>query len=114
MFPLWVEQSRGGELLRSPSKKTSFFQMRKNLEAKIRTLEKMFKSLVSSGQILDSLYSSRAQAISSTPDYYMFGASEKVVNSAAVIGAQIMLRATLLTTIKSMDSLQARDNGPAD
>ena len=58
------------------------------LEAKIGALKERFKILASSGQILNSPSSSKAQASFSTPDYYMFGASGEVVSSAAVTRAQ--------------------------
>ena len=86
----------------------------KTLEAKIGALEERFKSLASSGQILDSPTSSGAQASSSTPDYYMFGASGEVMSSAAVTRAHDVLRATPSTTGESVTILQARDNAPAD
>ena len=60
----------------------------KALEAKVGALEERFKNLASSGQISDVPSSSGAQASSSTPDYYMFGASGEVVSSAAVTRAQ--------------------------
>ena len=61
-----------------PEKRPSWEQ-KNMLEAKIA-----FKSLVSSGQILDTPSSPGAQANSSTLDYYIFGASGEVVSSAAV------------------------------
>ena len=78
------------------------------MEAKIEALEEKFKSLASSGQILDLPSSSVAQANSSILDYYMFGASGEVVSSAVVS------QATLLTTRESVASLRARDNAPTD
>jgi hypothetical protein len=53
----------------------------KALEAKVGALE---ENLTSSGQISDVPSSSRAQARSSTPDYYMFGASGQIMSSTAV------------------------------
>jgi hypothetical protein len=53
LFSLWAQQSRGGELLRSPSRKCPSSDREKTLETKIDALEERFKSLVSSGQILD-------------------------------------------------------------
>ena len=88
--------------------------MEKILEVKIEALEERFKSLALSDQIFDSPSSFGAQASSSTPDYYMFGASRKVVCSATVIRTQTVLRSTPLTTEETVDSLRARDNGPAD
>ena len=70
--------------------------------------------MASSGQILDSPSSSGAKVSSSTPDYYMFGASVEVVSSAAVTHAQCMSRATPSITGESVDSLPARDNSPVD
>jgi hypothetical protein len=61
---------------------------KKTLETKVGALEERFKNLASSGQILDVPSSSGAQASSSAPDYYMFGASGEVVSSAAVTRAQ--------------------------
>ena len=58
------------------------------MEAKIGALEERFKSVASSGQILDSPSTSGTKASSSTPDYYMFGASGQVVSSAVVTRAQ--------------------------
>ena len=84
------------------------------LEAKIEALEERFKSLASSGQILDSPSSSTVKASSSTSDYYMFGASGEVVSSAAVTCAQSVSRAPPSTTGESINNLRARDNGPAD
>jgi hypothetical protein len=81
MFLLWAEQSCGGELLRSPSIETFFFSDGENeLEAKIESVDEMFKNLASSSQILDSLSSSRGKESSSTLDYYMFGALEEVMS----------------------------------
>ena len=64
------------------------------MEAKLGDLEEKFKSLASSGQILDSPAPSRAKASSFTPDYYMLRALGEVVSSAAVTHAQSMSRAT--------------------
>ena len=89
-------------------------ERKKALEAKVGALEEKFKSLASSGQIFDLPSSSGPQATSSTPDYYMFGASEKVVSSAAVTHVQAMSQATPSTTEESVASLRARDNTPAD
>src|ERR1700738_3017940 len=80
----------------------------------LQGLEERFKSLASSGQILDSPTSSGAQASSSTPDYYMFGASGEVVSSAAVTRGQAVSQTTPSTTGESVTILQARDNAPAD
>ena len=114
MFPLWAEQSHGGELLRTPSKETFFFQTAKALEAKIDAFEERLKNLASSGQILDSLSSSGAKASSSILDYYIFGALGEVVNAVAVTRVQSVSRATPSTTRESVDSSRARDNGLAD
>ena len=84
------------------------------MEAKLGALEEKFKTLASSGQILDSLAPSGAKASSSTPDYYMLGALGEVVSSAAVTRAQTVSRATPPTTGESVESLRARTNGPAD
>jgi hypothetical protein len=89
-------------------------EWKKTMEAKIGALEERFKSLALSGQILDSPSTSGTKASSSTPDYYMFGASGQVVSSAAVTRAQTVSRATPSTTGESMDNLRARNNGPAD
>ena len=86
----------------------------KAMEAKIGALEERFKSLASSGQILDSPSTSGTKDSSSTPDYYMFGASGQVVSSAAVTRAQTVSRATPSTTGEPVHNLRARDNGPAD
>ena len=90
-----------------PEKRPSS-KRKKILEAKIEALEERFKSLASSGQILDSPSSFGVQASSSTPDYYMIRASRKVVSSVAVS------RATPSTTRKSVASLRAWNNAPAD
>ena len=89
-------------------------QTKKALEAKIGALEERFKSLVSSGQILDSPSSSGAQASSSTSDYYMFEASGEVVSFAAVTCAKAVSRATPATTGELVASLRAQDNARAD
>ena len=71
----------------------------KTLEAKIGALEERFRSLASS---------SGAQVSSSTPNYYMFGASGEVVSSAA------LSQVTPSTTEESVTSLRIRDNVPTD
>ena len=70
------------------AKKRPTLERVKVLEAKVGALEERFKSLASSGQILDSPSSCGAQSSSSTSDYYMFRASGEVVSSAAVTRAQ--------------------------
>ena len=50
------------------------------LEAQIDTLEEKFKKLAPTGQILDLPVSSKPHASSSTPDYYVFGASSEVID----------------------------------
>ena len=94
--------------------KRHFSKREKMLEAKIGALEKRFKNLALSDQILDSPSSSGAQASSSTLDYYVFKASGEVVSSAAVTRAQIVSRARPSTTGESVDNLRAWDNGPVD
>ena len=89
-------------------------EQEKTLEVKIGALEERFKSLALSGQILDSPSFFGAQGSSSTPDYYMYGASGEVVSSAAVTQTQTMSQATPLTIGESVGSLRARDNGLAD
>jgi hypothetical protein len=61
---------------------------KKTLETKVGAFEERFKNLASSGQILDVPSSFGTQVSSSAPDYYIFGASRKVVSSAAVTRAQ--------------------------
>ena len=90
------------------------FNRKKTLKAGIGALEERFKSLASSGQILDSPSSSSTKASSSTTYYYMFGASGEVVSSATVTRAQSVSRATSSTTRESMDSLRAQGHGFAD
>ena len=114
MFPSWAEQSRGGELFRSCPKKRPYLKLEKTLEAKIGSLEERFRSLASSSQILDSPSSSRAQASSSTPDYYMFGASGEVVSSTAMTRTPSVSQDTPSSIGESVDNLRARDIGPAD
>ena len=77
------------------------------LKAKIGELEEKLKSLASSGQILDSPSSFEAKASSSTPDYYVFGASGEVVISVVVTPAQFVSRATPSTIGESVDSVRA-------
>ena len=72
--------------------------MEKNHGGKIGALEERFKSLASSGQILDSPSTSRTKANSFTQEYYMFGTLGKVVSFAAVARAQTVSRATPATT----------------
>ena len=55
------------------------------LEAQIDTLEEKFKKLAPTGQILDLPVSSKPHASSSTPDFYVFGASSEVIDWATVI-----------------------------
>ena len=86
-------------------KKLSSLEWGKTLEAKIGALEKMFKRLASSGQILNSPSSSVAQVSSFISDYYMFETSGEVVSSAAVTRAQTVSRTTSLTTRESMENL---------
>ena len=128
MFPLRIRRKGGGNCLpkqlrcfhcgRNKHAVDNYFALHpdkcrtleeeKTIEIKIGALEERFKSLVSSGQILDSPSSSGAQASSSTLDYYMFGALGEVVSSAAVS------QATPLTTGELVANLRARDNAPAD
>ena len=92
MFPLWAEQLLDKKLFCSPSrKKRPSTELEKALEAKLHALEKRFKNFASSGQILESPAPHGAKASSSTPDYYMFGASREVVSSAAVTRARSVL-----------------------
>ena len=67
------------------------------------TLEFGFKNLASSSQILESPAPPGTKASLSTLDYYMFGALGEVVSLAVVT--------TSSTTRRSMESLQAWDNG---
>jgi hypothetical protein len=77
----------------------------KALEAKVGALEERFKNLAASGQISNVPSFSGAQASSSTPDYYMFGASGEIVSSAAVTRAQYVSRATPPTTGEVVERL---------
>ena len=86
----------------------------KALEAKIGSLEEKFKIFASSGQILDSLSSSRDKASCLTPGYYMFGASREVVNSAAVTRVQSVAQITSSTIGDSMESLRVWKSGLVD
>ena len=71
----------------NPKKRPSS-DRKKALEGNIEALEERFKSLASSGQILDSPFSFGAKASSSILDYYMFRASGEVMNSVALTCAQ--------------------------
>lgn len=94
MFSLWVQQLRGRELLCSPSKKMFFFRRGENVGDKDWCLlEERFKNLASSGQILDSPSSSKANVSSFFLDYHMFGVLEKMMSSEAMTCAQSVSRA---------------------
>lgn len=84
------------------------------LEAKLKALVERFKNLVSFDQILVLPAPPGTKASSSTLDYYMLGASGKVVNSAVMTRAQSMSQATPTITTEPIKTLWARDNSPAD
>ena len=95
-------------------KKCLFFERKKTLEAKLGALEERLENLASSDQIFESLVPPEAKASSSTPDYYMFGASGNVVSLAAMTRTQFMLQAPPMTTGEPVETSWARNNGLAD
>ena len=88
-----MEQLRAKNCFAHHLEKRFFFRWKKTLEAKIGALEERFKNLASSGQILDSPSSSKANVSSFFLDYHMFGVLEKMMSSEAMTCAQSVSRA---------------------
>ena len=94
-------------------KKRRSFERKNTFEAKFGALEERFKNLVSSSKILESPVLPGAKAISSTPDYYIFGASVEMENSTAMTRAQSVSRAIPSITREFVKNGPTNQNGLA-